>query len=139
MPTPHFFKIAVITTVYRPLSHCDVLVSRWIEQTPGLKLVYGTDAVAGAHGRNAEDLLCRVRQAGQRPMDVIVSATSRNAEALGIGKETGSFAPGMAADVIAVAGNPLDDVGALERVVFVMKNGVVFRHDPTLARARSLR
>ena len=116
-----------------------VAVVRSASVTPGLKLVYGTDAVAGAHGRNAEDLLCRVRQAGQRPMDVIVAATSRNAEALGIGKETGSFAPGMAADVIAVAGNPLDDVGALERVVFVMKNGVVFRHDPTLARARSLR
>ena len=116
-----------------------VAVVRNASLTPGLKLVYGTDAVAGAHGRNAEDLECRVRQAGQRPMDVIVSATSRNAEALGIGKETGSFASGMSADLIAVSGNPLDDIGALRRVVFVMKSGVVVRHDPTLAMTRSLR
>ena len=116
-----------------------VAVVRNASLTPGLKLVYGTDAVAGAHGRNAEDLECRVRQAGQRPMDVIVSATSRNAEALGIGKETGSFASGMSADLIAVSGNPLDDIGALRRVVFVMKSGVVVRHDPTLATTRSLR
>ena len=115
-----------------------VAVIRNAAATPGLKLVYGTDAVAGAHGRNAEDLICRVRQSGIRPMDVIVSATSRNAEALMIGKETGSFAPGMAADLIAVRGNPLDDITALSRVVFVMKSGTVVRHDPTLA-ARGFR
>ncbi len=114
-----------------------VAVIRNAAATPGLKLVYGTDAVAGAHGRNAEDLVCRVRQAGLRPMDVIVSATSRNADALMIGKETGSFAPGMAADLIAVRGNPLDDITAVSRVVFVMKNGTVVRHDPTLAARRS--
>jgi imidazolonepropionase-like amidohydrolase len=72
-------------------------------------------------------------------MDVIVSATSRNAEALLLGKEIGSFGAGMAADLIAVAGNPLDDITALGRVVFVMRNGIVVRHDPTLATVRSLR
>ena len=95
-----------------------------------LKLVYGTDAVAGAHGRNGEDLTCRVRQAGQRPMEAIVAATSRNAEALGIARETGSIAAGMAADLIAVAGNPLDNIESLGRILFVMRNGRVYRHDP---------
>ncbi len=108
-------------------------VTRNAAATPTLKLVYGTDAVAGAHGRNAEDLFCRVRQAGQRPMDAIIAATSRNAEALGIAKEVGSLGPAMVADLIAVAGNPLDDIGALGRVVFVMRGGQVYRHDPTLS------
>lgn len=107
--------------------------------TPGLKLVYGTDAVAGAHGRNAEDLVCRVRQAGQRPMDVLVAATSTSAEALGLGRETGSLAPGLAADLIVLDGNPLDDIDVVNRVVLVMKNGQVARHDPTLAGNRELR
>lgn len=105
-------------------------VTRLAAATPGLKLIYGTDAVAGAHGRNGEDLTCRVRQAGQRPMDAIVAATSRNAEALGIARETGSIAAGMAADLIAVAGNPLDNIEVLGRVLFVMRNGRVYRHDP---------
>jgi len=96
--------------------------------TPGLKLVYGTDAVAGAHGRNAEDLVCRVRQAGQKAMDAIVSATSLNAKALGLGDKLGAIAPGLQADVIAVAGNPLDDIAAMQRVVFVMKAGRVYWH-----------
>jgi imidazolonepropionase-like amidohydrolase len=107
-----------------------VSVTRNAAATGGLKLVYGTDAVAGAHGRNADDLFCRVRQAGQRPMDAIVAATSRTAEALGVAKDVGSLLPGMAADLIAVAGNPLDDIGALGRVVFVMRSGQVYRHDP---------
>ena len=107
--------------------------------TPGLKLAYGTDAVAGAHGRNAEDLVCRVRQAGQKPMDALVAATSVNARALGIDKETGSIGPGLAADLIVMQGNPLDDIAAVGRVVFVMRGGRVFRHDPTLAGNRALR
>jgi imidazolonepropionase-like amidohydrolase len=101
--------------------------------TPGLRMVYGTDAVAGAHGRNAEDLVCRVRQAGQRPMDAIVSATSLAAQALGLERQTGSLAAGLQADLIVVTGNPLDDITALERVVLVMRAGRVYRHDPTLS------
>ena len=107
--------------------------------TPGLKLAYGTDAVAGAHGRNAEDLVCRVRQAGQKPMDALVSATSVNARALGIDKETGSIEAGLAADLIVVRGNPLDDIGAVGQVAFVMRGGRVYRHDPTLVGNPALR
>ncbi len=93
---------------------------------PNLKIVFGTDAVAGAHGRNAEDLVCRVQEGKQSPMKVIISATSLAAEALGLGKTIGSIAPGYEADIIAVEGNPSTDITALERVRFVMKGGRVY-------------
>jgi len=94
---------------------------------PGLKLVYGTDAVAGAHGKNAEDLVCRVREAGQSAMEVIVTATSRNAAAIGLGNRIGSILPGFEADLIALDGNPLQEIEAVRRVAFVMKGGKVLR------------
>ena len=97
--------------------------------TPGLNVVYGTDAVAGAHGRNVEELVCRVRDGGQKPMDAIISATSLNAQALGMADSLGTVAPGKLADLIAVQGDPSRDIEALRRVVFVMKNGRVFRND----------
>jgi imidazolonepropionase-like amidohydrolase len=93
--------------------------------TPGLKVVFGTDAVAGAHGRNWEELIFRVQQGGQDPMAAIVSATSLAAESLGLGDSLGSIAPGMEADLIAVDGDPLRDITALRRVVFVMRGGKV--------------
>ena len=97
--------------------------------TKGLKLVYGTDAVAGAHGRNAEDLVCRVQSAGLRPMDVIVSATSLSAESLGLGASLGALKAGYEADIIAVDGDPVKDITAVRRVSFVMKGGRVVRDD----------
>ncbi len=101
--------------------------------TPGLKVVFGTDAVAGAHGRNAEDLVCRVREVGQDPLRAIQSATSAAAESLGLGKEIGAIAPGMEADLIAVPGDPLKDIALLRSVEFVMKGGKVFRGPEGLA------
>jgi imidazolonepropionase-like amidohydrolase len=98
---------------------------------PELKIVFGTDAVAGAHGRNFEEIVYRVQRGGQDPMDAIVSATSRAAESLGLGDRIGSIAPGMEADLIAVEGDPLRDITALRRVRFVMKGGRVFRYEPT--------
>jgi imidazolonepropionase-like amidohydrolase len=98
-------------------------------RTRGLKLVFGTDAVAGAHGRNAEELVCRVKRGGQSAMDAIVSATSRAAESLALGREIGRVAPGFAADLIATDGNPAQDIEAALRVAFVMRGGVVYRHD----------
>ncbi len=99
--------------------------------TPGLKVVFGTDAVAGAHGRNLEELVCRVEKGGQAPMAAIVSATSLAAQSLGLGGEIGALAPGMAADIVGVDGDPLADVASLRRVVFVMKGGRVYRNDAT--------
>ena len=96
-------------------------------KTPGLKMVFGTDAVAGSHGRNFQELEYRVREGGQKPMEAIISATSLAAESLGLGDRIGSIAPGYEADLIAVDGDPLADIGALERVSFVMKGGRIYK------------
>jgi imidazolonepropionase-like amidohydrolase len=95
---------------------------------PGLKIVYGTDAVAGAHGRNAEDFINRVRDGGVDPMATMISANSLGAEALGMADQIGSIAPGLQADIIALDGDPLKDIAAVRRVVFVMKGGVVYKN-----------
>jgi imidazolonepropionase-like amidohydrolase len=97
--------------------------------TPGLKVVFGTDAVAGAHGRNFEELVYRVEKGGQDPMAAIVSATSLAAESLRLGERTGTIAPGFEADLIAVDGDPLHDVRSLLRVVWVMKSGRVVKNE----------
>jgi imidazolonepropionase-like amidohydrolase len=97
-------------------------------KTPGLKMVFGTDAVAGAHGRNAEEFIDRVRDCGVDPMAAMVSANSLGAEALGMGDQIGSIVPGLQADIIALDGDPLKDIAAVRRVVFVMKGGVVYKN-----------
>jgi imidazolonepropionase-like amidohydrolase len=96
-------------------------------KTKGLKMVFGTDAVAGSHGRNFQELVYRVRKGGQAPMDAITSATSLAAESLGLGDRVGTIAPGYEADLIAVDGDPLQDITALERVSFVMKGGTIYK------------
>jgi imidazolonepropionase-like amidohydrolase len=93
-----------------------------------LKILMGTDAVAGAHGQNARETVYRVQAGGQPAMDAITAVTSLNAAALGLGDRIGRLAPGMEADLIAVDGNPLSDITALQRVVFVMKGGTVYRN-----------
>jgi imidazolonepropionase-like amidohydrolase len=95
---------------------------------PGLKIVFGTDAVAGAHGRNAEEFIDRVRDAGVDPMTAMVSANSLAAEALGMADQIGSITSGLQADIIALDGDPLKDITAVRRVVFVMKGGVVYKN-----------
>ncbi|HJO38533.1 MAG TPA: amidohydrolase family protein, partial [Vicinamibacterales bacterium] len=103
-------------------------------ELPELKIVFGTDAVAGAHGRNAQELAYRVRTGGQTAGDAIVSATSLAAESLGLEDEIGAIAPGVAADIIALDGDPLEEIGALGRVVFVMKGGTVYKFEPAGSR-----
>ena len=95
---------------------------------PGLKIVYGTDAVAGVHGRNAEDFIHRVRDCGVDPMAAMISANSLGAEALGMSDQIGSIAPGLQADIIAIEGDPLKDITSVRRVLFVMKSGVVYKN-----------
>jgi imidazolonepropionase-like amidohydrolase len=98
-----------------------------------LQIVFGTDAVAGAHGRNVEELIYRVQKGGQDPAAAIVSITSLAARSMNLEKEIGALAPGMEADLIAVDGNPLRDITALRRVVFVMKGGKVYKNLPAAA------
>ena len=93
-----------------------------------VKIVLGTDGVAGAHGRNAEEFIYRVKDGKQGAMDAIVSGTSLAAESLGLGDKIGTVADGMEADLVAVQGNPLDDITVVRHVVFVMKGGKVFRN-----------
>ena len=111
-----------------------VEVIRKAAATPGLRIVFGTDAVAGAHGHNLEDLICRVSEAGVKPMDAIAMATSTAAWSMGLADSLGTLAQGKLADVVAVAGNPLTDITALRHVVFVMKGGHVYRNDAAAAR-----
>ena len=91
-------------------------------------MIFGTDGGAGAHGRNHEELVYRVRDGGQPPMDAIISATSLSAESLRMQDRIGSIARGMEADIIATDGNPLEDITAVRRVVFVMKGGKVYKN-----------
>ena len=94
--------------------------------TRGLKIVVGTDAVAGAFGHQADEIIARIGL-GQAAMDAIDDATSVNAESLRLGNRIGSIAQGYDADIIAVQGNPLADAASLRQVSFVMKGGTVYK------------
>ena len=124
-PQAYDFNDSALAPLKAALPTGPLLFARAIK-TPGLKVVFGTDAVALAHGRNAEELLCRVK-AGQSAMNAIISATSLNASALGLGDRIGSIAPGYDADLVAVAGDPSRDITALQHVVFVMRAGTRYR------------
>jgi imidazolonepropionase-like amidohydrolase len=112
---------------------------RWFRRAreKKVKIVFGTDAVPGTHGRNAEELVFRVNDGGQPPMEAIVSATSLAAESVGLSGRIGAIAPGMEADIIAVDGDPLTDITAVRRVVFVMKGGKIYKNLVPARRAGS--
>ena len=91
-------------------------------------IVLGTDAVAGSHGRNYEEFIYRVKDGGDKPMDAIISGTSMAAASLRLGDKIGTVAKGFEADLVAVEGNPLEDITAVRKVSFVMKGGKVVKH-----------
>lgn len=91
----------------------------------GVKIAFGTDAGVSKHGRNADEFELMVLH-GMSPAEAIVAATVNGADLLGLANEIGRLAPGYAADLIAVDGDPLSDVTTLKQVRFVMKGGVVF-------------
>jgi imidazolonepropionase-like amidohydrolase len=95
-------------------------------KTPRLKMAMGTDAVAGAHGRNVNEVLERIKE-GQSPMEAIIDMTAASAESMGLEKLVGAIQPGLEADFVAVDGDPLTDPRALTRVRFVMKGGKIYR------------
>ncbi len=92
----------------------------------GVKIAFGTDAGVYPHGENAKEFKYMV-DAGMPPMFVIQAATTHAAQLLKHEKDIGSIAPGKFADVIAVDGNPLDDVTLLQKVRFVMKEGTIYK------------
>jgi imidazolonepropionase-like amidohydrolase len=94
----------------------------------GVKIALGSDAAVMPHGTSAKELLHLVRY-GMSPVDALRAGTVRGAELLGLEKELGTLEQGKLADVIAVVGDPTKDVAALQWVVFVMKDGVVYRDD----------
>lgn len=107
--------------------YLDFEVCTLAAQLPNAKLVFSTDATAGAHGRNAEEFIGRVEHCGQTPMAALVSANRVAAEALDMADQIGRLAPGFEADIIALDGDPLQDITAVQRVVFVMRGGVVYK------------
>jgi imidazolonepropionase-like amidohydrolase len=105
----------------------DFRVCKLAAAIPGAKLVFSTDATAGAHGRNADEFLGRVEHCGQTPMQALVSANAMAADSLGMGDRLGQLKEGYEADIIAIEGDPLTDLGAVRRVAFVMRGGVVYK------------
>jgi imidazolonepropionase-like amidohydrolase len=89
----------------------------------GVPVVFGTDAAVFEHGRNAQEFALLVEHAGMSPAEAIASATTAAARLLGMENEVGRIAPGYSADLIAVSGDPLRDVRALEKVDYVMVRG----------------
>src|SRR2546423_2630716 len=96
-----------------------------------VKIVLGTDAVAGSHGRNAEEFIYRVKDGGDTPMDALTSGMSMAAESLGMSAKIGSIGEGMLADLVAVPGAPLKDITAVRHVAFVIKGGKGARYQAT--------
>ncbi|MCH8071962.1 MAG: amidohydrolase family protein [Proteobacteria bacterium] len=92
----------------------------------GVPIVFGTDTGVSAHGDNAREFALMV-EGGMPPMEAIQSATSVAADFLEIADTHGTLAAGKQADIIAVPGNPLDDITAMERVSFVMKGGKIYK------------
>lgn len=89
----------------------------------GVAVVFGTDSSVYEHGRNAQEFRLLVELGGMSPAEAVASATTGAARLLGMENEIGRIAPGYSADIVAVAGDPLQDVRALERVEFVMVRG----------------
>jgi imidazolonepropionase-like amidohydrolase len=126
--TPYFPKTEDGFKVFEQILPMNHELMRRAVKVPRLKIVFGSDALAGMHGRNAEEFIDRVRDCGVDPMVAMVSANSLGAEALGMSDQIGSIAPGLEADIIAIDGDPVKDITSVRRVVFVMKSGIVYKN-----------
>ena len=104
------------------------LIQNTFEQAhkAGVKIAFGTDSGVSAHGDNAQEFSLMI-EAGMKPADALLSATVNSASLLGISDILGTLEEGKLADIVAVKGNPLDDISLMESVSFVMKDGVVYK------------
>jgi len=98
----------------------------------GVKIGFGTDAAVYKHGRNAEEFHLMV-DLGMKPIDALRSAALADAELLGLQDKIGTLDVGKLADIVAVPGNPVENIRQTEKVFFVMKEGVVYRNDRSAA------
>src|SRR6201981_3394585 len=94
----------------------------------GVKIGLGTDAGVYPHGRNAEEFHQMV-DLGMKPVDALKAGTSSDAELLGLADKIGTLEPGKLADVVAIPGDPVENIRATEHVFFVMKEGVIYKND----------
>jgi imidazolonepropionase-like amidohydrolase len=94
----------------------------------GVNIGLGTDAAVYPHGRNGEEFHQMV-DLGMKPIDALKAGTSSDAELLGLAEKIGTLEPNKLADVVAVPGNPLENIRETEHVLFVMKEGVIYRND----------
>jgi len=117
---------AVETKARAAMAALDATVRKAIAK--GVKIGVGTDAAVYPHGRNAGELV-RLVELGMKPVDALKAATSGDAQLLGVEDRTGTLEPGKLADIVAVPGNPLETISQVEKVRFVMKDGVVYRRD----------
>jgi imidazolonepropionase-like amidohydrolase len=98
----------------------------------GINIGLGTDAAVYPHGRNAEEFHQMV-DLGMKPIDALKAGTSSDAELLGLADKIGTLEPNKLADVVAVPGNPVENIRQTEHVLFVMKEGVIYRNDRSAA------
>ena len=98
----------------------------------GVKISFGTDAAVFPHGQNAKEFKL-MTDLGMAPIDALKSATANDAELIGISQKLGTLEKGKLADVIAMPGDPTQDITATERVSFVMKEGKIIRNGPPTA------
>ncbi len=108
------------------LDALDVTVRKAIRM--GVRIAFGTDAAVYPHGRNGEEFAQLVAR-GLAPLDALKAATSVNAELFGLSDRLGTLEAGKLADIVAVPGDPTRDIRLTEKVFFVMKEGVIYRHD----------
>jgi imidazolonepropionase-like amidohydrolase len=109
----------------------DIMVKRAVAL--GVKLALGTDAAVFPHGENALEFAYMAAD-GLTPAQSLMAGTSAAAELLGLRDKVGTLKPGMLADIVAVPGNPVDDIKVTQQVFFVMKDGVVYRNERDGAR-----
>jgi len=120
------FPPAVRAKADRAVKQQDAMLRRALAL--GVKVALGTDAAVYPHGENAAEFGLMAAD-GMTPAEALMAGTTSAAMLLGLSDKVGALKPGMLADVVAVPGNPLDDIGVARKVIFVMKDGVVYRND----------
>src|SRR5262249_13161788 len=120
-----FLPPHVVAKARAAIQHRDETFHRALAK--GVRIALGTDAGVYAHGRNGEEFR-RLVGLGMRPLDALDAGQQAAAELLGLGDQVGALAPGHFADVVAVPGDPTRDIRVTEKVVFVMKEGVVYKN-----------